>query len=58
MFHELQTIRAGLVFDIINGGTLKNGEGTGEATAKIVGVIYGIDLVLEMTFEKEEKANE
>ena len=48
-------MKEGLVFNIINGGTLKNGEGTGEATAKIVGVIYGIDLILEMTFEEADE---
>lgn len=48
-------MRGGLVFDIINGATLKKGEGTGEATAKIVGILYGIDLILEMAFEEEEK---
>jgi len=51
-------VRGGLVFDLINGGTLKNGEGTSEATAKIVGIIYGIDLILDMNFEEERKVNE
>lgn len=55
MFKKLREVREGLAFDIINGGTLKNGKGTGEATAKIVGVIYGIDLILEMNFEETDE---
>ena len=54
MLKELQAARAGLVFDLVNGGTLRNGDATGEVTAKLVGIIYGIDLVLEI----EEKADE
>ena len=42
------------MFDLINGSTLRNGEATGEVTAKLVGIIYGVDLILEM----EEKADE
>ena len=51
MFKELRAAKEGLVFDLINGGTLKNGSATGEVTAKLVGIIYGIDLVLEMEDE-------
>ena len=50
-------MKEGLSLDLANGGTLKSGEGTGEATAKAVGVIYGVDLILEMTFEEEEGKN-
>ena len=46
------------MFDLINGGTLRNGNATGEATAKLVGIIYGVDLVLEMDFEEEVKVDE
>jgi len=46
------------VFDIINGGTLRNGEATGEVTAKLVGIIYGVDLVLEMECKEGEKIDE
>lgn len=54
VFKELRKERERLVFNITNGGTLKNGEGTGEATAKTVGIICGIDLILQMTFEGEK----
>lgn len=49
-----------LKFELVNGGTLKEGLGTGEATAKTVGILYGIDLILEfeMSFEEEEKRSE
>jgi len=46
------------VFDLINGGTLRNGDATGEVTAKLVGIIYGVDLILEMDFKEEEKIDE
>ncbi len=35
-----------------SGATLKGGEGTGEATAKIVGILYGLDMILKMEYEE------
>ena len=37
-----------------NGGTLTGGKGTAEETAKVVGVLYGIDLFLKLEVEEED----
>jgi len=38
---------------LINGTTLYGGQGTAEATAKVIGIIYGVDLLLDMEVEDE-----
>ena len=54
VFKHFKEMREGLVNSLVNGGTLKEGSDTGEATAKVVGILYGIDLLLKMEFEEEE----
>ena len=36
-----------LVDSLVNGGTLRSHAGTAEETAKLIGIIYGLDLFLE-----------
>ena len=55
VFKHFKEMREGLVNSLVNGNTLKEGSDTGEATAKVVGILYGIDLLLEMEFEEEEE---
>lgn len=55
VFQEMREIRKGLAFSLVNGATLKGGPGTAEETAKVVGILYGIDLFLELTFDEEDE---
>jgi len=48
VFFELRTVRSELSKNLENGITLKGGMETIEETAKIVGILYGIDLILEI----------
>jgi len=55
MFKVLRSVRAGLVDGLCNGSTLCGDCGkTGEETAKIVGMLYGIDLFLEARYDETE----
>ena len=44
----LRDQRAAYEYGLINGATLRGDNSTAEATAKSVGILYGIDLILEM----------
>jgi hypothetical protein len=58
VYQILREQRQILADSVARGDTLKGHVGTGEATARQVGIIYGVDLVLDFeVFEppKEEK---
>jgi len=45
---ELREARSLISKGLENGNTLQGGHGTIEETAKAVGILYGIDLILEL----------
>jgi len=58
VFKLLMDARDDLSFSLINGNTLKGDSSTAEATARVIGILYGIDLILEMKVEYEEGVDE
>ena len=48
LFQHLRGIREQHSRYLENGGTLKGGSATGEETGKVVGILFGIDLTLEV----------
>jgi len=48
VFDILEKVSGDFVFDLVNGSSLRGGNTTIEATAKLVGIIYGLDLFLKM----------
>jgi hypothetical protein len=55
---QIREARQQYVDGLANGGTLRGGDGTAEETAKMVGVIYGIDLLLDVRPPDEEEESE
>lgn len=55
VFAILEKIRGDFVSDLVNGSTLRGGEQTIEETAKQIGIIYGLDLLLQMTVKDRSK---
>jgi hypothetical protein len=45
-------VRAKIAHSLTNGDTLMGNSKTVEETAKLVGVIYGIDLILKLEMEE------
>lgn len=58
VFKMLRDGRDDLSYSLINGNTLKGDSSTAEATARVVGILYGIDLILEMKVEDKEEVDE
>lgn len=55
LFQELRKSRDRFQLDLVTGMTLCPEPGqTCQQTARLVGVLYGIDLVLEMRMDQEE----
>ena len=46
--------KGALINSLVNGTTLMGDSSTAEATAKQIGIIYGLDMFLEMEVEDEE----
>ncbi len=53
VFKILKDMRDEFSSALTNGATLKGDSSTAEETAKYVGILYGIDLILEMKVEEE-----
>lgn len=53
-FKNLQETHDIYLNNLANGGTLLGETRTIEETAKTVGILWGIDLILKMEYEEEE----
>ncbi len=55
VYQILKEQKEALVNSLVNGATLTGNAGsTAEATGKLIGTIYGADMLLEMEVEDEE----
>jgi hypothetical protein len=53
--HNIQAEKDSWVRGLVNGNTLRGTSETAEATARAVGVIWGLDQLLEVHVEEEEE---